>query len=113
MHGCNEKETKHCHFHVPQTARPNHQNNQVVARPPTDEVKPAQGLLPSTDTLFAEDGDREREYTHDENRLVPIELMIDFERSTGHKFPENFKTYVQDQKSETQPETNECDSRNE
>ena len=38
------------------------QNNQVLARPPTDEVQPARGHLPSTDTLFTEDGDLGREF---------------------------------------------------
>ena len=39
----------------------------------------------------------------EENRLMPIELMVDFETSTGHNFPESLKTYVQDQSQRHNP----------
>ena len=40
---------------------------------------------------------------NEENRLMPIELMIDFETSTGHNFPESLKTHVQDQSQRQNP----------
>ena len=40
---------------------------------------------------------------HDENRLMPIELMINFETSTGENFPGSLKTYVQDQRQRHKP----------
>ena len=40
---------------------------------------------------------------HEEHRLTLIELMIEFETSTGHNFPESFKTYVQDHSQRHNP----------
>ena len=39
----------------------------------------------------------------EDSRIMPVELMIDLEITTGHNIPENLKTYVQDQERRHNP----------
>ena len=39
----------------------------------------------------------------EDSRIMPIELMIEFETTTGHSIPENLKTHVQDQERRHNP----------